>query len=310
MQQTQVSSVIPYYQKFLARFPTLADLASASEEEVLALWAGLGYYARGRHLYHAAQRIMNHHQGIFPSTLQDLAELPGIGRSTAAAIAVFSFGTRAAILDGNVKRVLCRHAALSGYPGSTPVNQQLWALAESLLPDTSIEAYTQGLMDLGSTVCLRQRPDCQVCPLSADCQAHAEGRENEFPTKKPRKKVPERCSTFVLVSDGDSVLLQRRPPCGIWGGLLTPPEGSPETVLRQLALECQSIQILPVLKHRFSHFQLNIQPILCYVAKTITFVHDPSWCWQRLDQLQHAALPTPVRKILADLSQHPIQNAL
>ncbi|MBS1197438.1 MAG: A/G-specific DNA-adenine glycosylase [Proteobacteria bacterium] len=301
LQQTQVSAVIPYFQRFLARFPDLAALAAASQADVLEAWAGLGYYARGRNLHQAAQQVMQHHGGHFPPDPAALAGLPGIGRSTAAAIAVFAFGARAAILDGNVKRVLCRHAGIEGFPGLPTVDKKLWALAESLLPDNEVEIYTQGLMDLGSGVCSRRRPDCATCPLSADCIAFAEGRQNVLPSPKPRSKLPERASTFVLITDGRAVLLQRRPPSGIWGGLLVPLEGEPEALLAQLALVSERTQWLPELKHSFTHFRLTMRPVLCQLAKRPQNLNDPSWHWQELAALEKAALPTPVRRILRNL---------
>lgn len=302
LQQTQVASVLSYYERFLSRFPTLADLAQASEEAVLAAWSGLGYYARGRHLHQAARQILTRHDGHFPSSLSDLMKLPGVGRSTAAAIAVFSFGARAAILDGNVQRILCRHAAIDGYPGNSRVRQQLWLLAESLLPLDSVASYTQGLMDLGSLVCRRQKPLCALCPLASDCQAHAAGRENEFPVRKPRPKIPVRECTWVLICHHQSVLLQRRPSTGIWGGLLTPPEELPDSLLAA-GVACPAPLNLPPVQHRFTHFQLNIQPVLYLMPSAAQLKLDDHWRWQALTDLAEAALPTPLRTILAALPQ-------
>jgi len=298
LQQTQVAAVLPYYQRFLERYPDLSTLAAASLDDVLQTWSGLGYYARGRNLHQAAQQVMREFGGCFPSDPAALAELPGIGRSTAAAIAVFAFGARAAILDGNVKRVLCRHAGIEGFPGLPAVEKKLWVLAESRLPGQEVEAYTQGLMDLGSGVCLRHRPVCTDCPLSADCIAFVEGRQNDLPSPKPRSKLPERTATFVLITDGRAVLLKRRPPKGLWGGLLVPPEGDPETILGELGFVSEGAHALPELKHRFTHFQLTLRPVVCPLAVRPTGPDHASWHWQELGALEQAALPTPVRRIL------------
>lgn len=301
LQQTQVSAVIPYYRRFLARFPDLAALAAAPLEDVLECWAGLGYYARARNLHRCAQQIMQTHAGVFPAQATRLAELAGIGRSTAAAIAVFSSGERAAILDGNVKRVLCRHAGIEGFPGSSAVAKVLWELAERLLPEDEIEAYTQGLMDLGATLCTRSRPACANCPLANDCQARLSARQSLLPTVRSRPALPERQTTFVLISDGERVLLQRRPPSGIWGGLLVPPEGEAAAILLQLGLPPQPGTVLTSLTHSFSHFRLHITPILCQVAPILMQLHDPCWHWLEIASAGQAAVPTPVRKLLARL---------
>jgi len=296
LQQTQVATVIPYYQRFLASFPDVAALAAAPVEAVLEQWAGLGYYARARNLHRGARQVVTEHGGRFPESPAQLAELPGIGRSTAAAIATFAFGQRAAILDGNVKRVLCRHFAIEGFPGATAVDRSLWALAESLLPEDGIEAYTQGLMDLGATLCTRGRPRCGYCPLAADCLACRDGRQAELPQAKPRKTVPERNSIFVLITDGQRLLLQRRPPSGLWGGLLVPPEGEPGQVLAHLGLQAHSQCELAPFKHAFSHFRLTLRPVLCEVTAAPT-ASEPGLEWVALAQAATAGVPTPVRKL-------------
>lgn len=301
LQQTQVSAVIPYYQRFLARFPDLATLAAAPIDDVLEHWAGLGYYARARNLHRCARQIMENHGGVFPTQSATLMELSGIGRSTAAAIAVFSAGERAAILDGNVKRVLCRHAGIEGFPGNSVTEKQLWNLAESLLPLTDIEAYTQGLMDLGATLCTRSSPDCPHCPLSEDCVARQSGRQHLLPTPKSRPALPERQTNFILICDGQRVLLQRRPPTGIWGGLLVPPEGDPATVLPHLGVPVLALTELPKLIHTFSHFRLHITPLFCRISDLPAALHDSSWHWQAIAEADQAALPAPVRKLLARL---------
>lgn len=300
LQQTQVAAVLHYYQRFLERFPDLASLAAASLDDVLQAWSGLGYYARGRNLHRAAQQVMREFGGRFPSDPETIAQLPGIGRSTAAAIAVFAFGARAAILDGNVKRVLCRHACIEGFPGQPKVEKKLWALAESLLPQREIAAYTQGLMDLGSGICTRRQPDCAHCPVASDCRAHITSRQADLPTPRPRPQLPERTATFVLITDGRAVLLQRRPPKGLWGGLLVPPEGDPKTILGELGFVSEGIHVLAELKHRFTHFQLTLRPVVCLLAVRPAGPKGASWHWQALDTLEQAALPAPIRHILRD----------
>lgn len=298
LQQTQVATVIPYYQRFLASFPDVAALASAPIEQVIEHWAGLGYYARARNLHRCAQQIVAVHGGIFPKTAAELAELPGIGRSTAAAIAAFSFGQRAAILDGNVKRVLCRVFGISGFPGSAPVDRKLWELAETLLPESAIEAYTQGLMDLGATLCTRGTPLCPACPFGEDCVARRDGRQKELPEARPRPKIPERTSTFVLITDGTHLLLERRPPSGLWGGLLVPPEGEVDQVLAARGLTVSERQNLPTLRHAFTHFRLTLQPVLCHLPSQPAMVGESGQVWIALDAAVNAGVPTPIRKLI------------
>lgn len=301
LQQTQVATVIPYYQRFLERFPDVAALAAAPIEAVIELWAGLGYYARARNLHRCAQQIATVHRGKFPNSAAELSELPGIGRSTAAAIAAFAFGQRAAILDGNVKRVLCRYFGIEGFPGQTKVDRSLWALAESLLPENGIEAYTQGLMDLGATVCTLRRMRCNACPLATDCLALSEGRQHSLPTARPKPDVPQRESQFVLFSDGQHILFERRPPSGLWGGLLVPPEGTPETLAQHLGLTVHSKKQLPALKHAFTHFRLTLHPVWCEVAP-VQALNAPGNEWIAIERAADAGVPTPIRKILRQVA--------
>lgn len=301
LQQTQVATVIPYYQRFLTSFPDVASLAAAPIESVIEHWAGLGYYARARNLHHCAQRIVTDFAGRFPNDAGQLNTLPGIGRSTAAAIAAFAFGQRTAILDGNVKRVLCRHFAIAGFPGSSAVERDLWDLAETLLPETDIESYTQGLMDLGATLCTRSRPRCGDCPLATSCIACRDGQQNEFPATRPRKAVAERRSGFVLISDGQRLLLERRPPSGLWGGLLVPPEGEVAQVLSKLGLQLLKQRELPPLRHAFTHFRLTLLPVLCEVAPTAN-VGEPGLEWIALDRAADAGVPTPIGKLLRQVA--------
>lgn len=301
LQQTQVSAVIPYYRRFLERFPTVEALARADAETVAEYWAGLGYYARARNLHRCARQVVAERNGAFPTRAAELATLPGIGRSTAAAIAAFASGERAAILDGNVKRVLCRSFGIEGFPGQRSVEQDLWRLAESLLPATDMAAYTQGLMDLGATLCTRSRPRCPNCPLAADCVAHRHDRQQELPAARPRPPVPDRHGSFLLISDGTHILLQRRPPTGIWGGLLVPPEGAPGPLLSALGLAPAACRELPGLQHRFTHFRLTIAPLLFRVADRPPATHAPGWEWLPLDRVERAALPPPFRRLLRHL---------
>jgi A/G-specific adenine glycosylase len=308
LQQTQVDTVIPYYQRFLDRFPDLSSLAAADVEAVMALWSGLGYYARARNLHHAARRIVEVHGGQFPRSAAEIATLPGIGRSTAAAIAAFAFGERGAILDGNVKRVLCRVFGVAGFPGEKAVENRLWDLAESLLPDTGIGAYIQAQMDLGATLCTRSRPACGRCPLQPDCVAWREGRTAELPGARPKKTLPRRqVQVAVIVHDGQ-VLLQRRPPAGIWGGLLALPE-LPETATdpadwarQQLGLACRPGATLAPLRHAFTHFVLDLQPLLLEAEGRAARVQEGDQVWLELGAHDAAALPTPVRRILDALA--------
>ena len=312
LQQTQVDTVMPYYQRFLARFPDLAALAAAPVEDVMALWSGLGYYARARNLHRAAQVLVQAHGGSFPRSAAAIATLPGIGRSTAAAIAAFAFGERAAILDGNVKRVLCRVFGVEGFPGDKAVENRLWALAESLLPTGDIGTYIQAQMDLGATLCTRARPACARCPFAADCVARRDDRVAELPAKKPRAALPRRSARVAVIRHGTAVLVERRPPSGIWGGLLALPEIPADSadahawVAQRFGLQCNAGAALAPLTHAFTHFVLELQPLQLNLAPTATtpaaVADDGALQWLALDALADAALPTPVRRILTALS--------
>jgi A/G-specific adenine glycosylase len=306
LQQTQVGAVIPYYQRFLARFPDVMSLAASDEDEVLTLWSGLGYYARARNLHRAARTIAQQHRGIFPTDHATVCSLPGIGRSTASAVCVFAYGARHAILDGNVKRVLARHFSIDGYPGERPIESQLWALSESLLPTAALEAYTQGLMDLGASVCVRRRPRCGLCPVSQTCVALREQRTDELPSPRPSKPLPERSTTMaILVSQGE-VLLEKRPAPGIWGGLWCFPEMEAgrlsEECMSRFSLAVQNVERLAALDHGFTHFRLRIQPMLVRVARN-PGVQEPGRLWLSIDDARGAAIPVPVKKILGALAR-------
>lgn len=309
LQQTQVATVIPYYARFLARFPDVAALAEAPQDDVLALWAGLGYYSRARNLHRAAQQVLSRHGGAFPDTLAELAQLPGIGRSTAAAVAAFGFGARETILDGNVKRVLARAYGIEGFPGERKTESRLWALAEALLPapgDPAIGAYTQGLMDLGATVCVRGTPACPRCPFEADCVAHATGRERALPTPRPKKHVPVRQTLMLVLRDGDSVLLEKRPPTGIWGGLWSLPEAPDQTLLAARSRAhggCCRFERLADFTHAFTHYRLEVAPRLDWrdPAASPAGVAEDRSRWVPLDSLDTLGVPAPVRKLLDGL---------
>ncbi len=303
LQQTQVETVIPYYDRFIARFPDIATLAAADVDAVMALWSGLGYYARARNLHACARQVVHDHEGEFPSTAAQIATLPGIGRSTAAAIAVFAFGERAAILDGNVKRVLCRVFGIEGFPGATAVERALWDRAQSLLPAENVAIYTQAQMDLGATVCTRGTPQCSRCPLAADCIAWRDNRCRELPTPRPRKVQPVRSCQLAVMLHNDSVLLVKRPPRGIWGGLLSLPEIDGDTLDSLppgIAANAESGMSLPTLRHTFTHFILDIHALLWRVdtrGSSLPANHD----WYALETLDTLGLPAPIRRILVAL---------
>ncbi len=284
LQQTQVAAVIPYYERFLARFADVRVLAGASQEEVLRLWSGLGYYARGRNLHAAAGAIVA--QGGFPRTQEGLAALPGVGRSTAAAIAVFAFGRRAAILDGNAKRVFARHFGVEG-------DEAQWRLAQSLLPQRAVRTYTQALMDLGATVCTRSKPACGRCPVAARCVARRENRIHELPARRARPPLPLRHATWYVLLRHGQVLLERRPGAGLWGGLWT----FPETRLPGAGKPRR----LPLVEHGFTHFRLRAQPLLSVVRKATPKAPAPGRMWLDVADAVGAAVPAPVRAVLKGL---------
>jgi A/G-specific adenine glycosylase len=302
LQQTQVATVIPYYLRFLAHFPTLDSLAAAPVEEVMPLWSGLGYYARARNLHRCAQVVVREHGGAFPRNPAAIAALPGIGRSTANAIAVFCFGARAPILDGNVKRVLCRHLGIEGFPGSAAVESRLWEHAESLLPKQHADTYIQAQMDLGATVCTRSRPRCTACPVAATCVALRDGRVADLPAKRPRKALPERKVTLLVLRLGERILLERRPPAGIWGGLQSLPELPDGEAARVYCKKKLGLRVLaaspgPTLTHGFTHFRLAIASLVCDV-EPLPRAAESGLLPLDAARLAQAALPAPVRKLL------------
>jgi len=314
LQQTQVSAVIEYYQRFLKQFPTVAQLAAASSEAVMAQWAGLGYYARARNLHACARSVMLDWNGRFPKDAEGLATLPGIGPSTAAAIAAFCYGERAAILDGNVKRVFARYFALEGDPALRATETQLWQLARSELPSVktcandpeAMARYTQGQMDLGATLCTRSRPRCKACPLNKGCQALQTGRTEELPWPRQRKVLPERTTGMLVAYCDNHILLEQRPDSGIWGGLWSLPEfeasETPEHACKKLGVTPQRLQTLTPFLHVFTHYRLTISPLLARALRAPSAQSDSiTRRWVAFEQLKTLGLPAPVRKLLDGL---------
>ena len=330
LQQTQVGTVIPYFRRFIAAFPDVAQLAAASVDEVLTHWSGLGYYSRARNLHRCAQQVVAEHGGVFPNDPAKLQALPGIGRSTAAAIAALGYGKRAAILDGNVKRVFARCFGIEGFPGEREVERRMWAVAERELPPAAdIAAYVQGLMDLGATLCTRARPRCGDCPLADDCVALATGRVASLPTPRPRKVTPVRRAWLLVYRRAGRVLLEKRPPAGIWGGLWSVPQldgdADPAAAAREgaaaLAMRVTTLQELAPLRHVFTHYRLearvlraDVEPLASRTPavgaqqrvpaaqEPAPAAHEPARRWMALADLPHTALPAPIRLLLAGLA--------
>lgn len=316
LQQTQVQTVIPYYQKFMASFPTVRALAEASQDDVLAHWSGLGYYARGRNLHKAAQKILSDFNGDFPQTFDEIVNLPGIGRSTAGAILSISYGMRTPILDGNVKRVLCRYDAVESWSGEKATEARLWQRADALTPSHRPDDYTQAIMDLGATVCRRSRPLCEKCPVQAECAAKLEGRVAEFPVSKPKKAKPTKYAVLLVALDEQQqIFLQKRPQKGIWGGLWSLPQfDDEEALLRLLADEVNSEQSslpsrpdllkLTQFKHTFTHYHLMIEPIILEVDSMLNMTGK----WMAIHQAVEIGLPAPVRKIIQLVEKDYVKN--
>jgi len=306
LQQTQVRTVIPYYQEFLASFPDVTALADADLDAVLQHWSGLGYYARARNLHRAARLIRDEYNGEFPDELEVVVALPGIGRSTAGAILSLAFNQRHTILDGNVKRVLARHETIAGWPGSTGVARELWAVAECFTPQSNVAGYTQAIMDLGATLCTRSKPDCGHCPVCDDCQARLADTISDHPGRKPRKVKPLRRTTMVLASNNCQVYLERRPEAGIWGGLWSLPELGDRTLDEWcddvLGSSAVDFDAWPVLRHSFSHFDLDIHPVVVRVGSRASKVADgDSEKWHGLEDALPGGIAAPVQKLLDQL---------
>jgi A/G-specific adenine glycosylase len=301
LQQTQVATAIPYYERFLRRFPDVGALAAASLDEVLGLWAGLGYYARGRNLHRAAQAVVTRHRGRLPRSIEGLLALPGIGRSTAGAILALAHGERHPILDGNVKRVLARVFVVRAPPEEA--SKELWRLAERCTPMRRVGEYTQAIMDLGATVCTRANPDCAHCPLARDCGAFAAGLVDQLPARRRRRPRELRRTRMMFVLQDGRVLLRRRPSQGIWGGLWAPPEfadaGAMQSFRARVGAGAAEPRRLPVLRHSFTHFDLDISPWVLRLdgAARVVIAADERWCAPAEDP--PVGLPAPVAKLLA-----------
>ncbi len=320
LQQTQVNTVIPYYQRFMQRFPTVEALAEAETDQVLHLWTGLGYYARARNLHKTAQLIANRYKGEFPHSVEQLKQLPGIGQSTAGAIAALSMHIKAPILDGNVKRVLTRFHAIEGWPEQSKVKSQLWILAEALLPKHDIAKYTQAMMDLGATVCTRSKPLCSDCPLHRDCEAFKQDLIASIPGKKASKTLPVKSVTLlILQNEAGEILLEKRPPSGIWGSLWSLPEGLPASSNETEAPGSSHLPVrvkgakpveLDKIRHTFSHFHLDITPMhLGFASNSNAVMDSQSWLWYPLDHSLEVGLAAPVKKLLSQLANGSVTKA-
>ena len=306
LQQTQVQTVIPYFERFMQRFPDVVSLANAEQDEVLQRWSGLGYYARARNLHRAAKSVRDEHDGVFPDTLEAVGGLPGVGPSTAGAILSLAFDQRHAILDGNVKRVLARHEAVEGWPGTSSVAKYLWEIAEQNTPTNRTAAYTQAIMDLGATLCTRSKPACERCPVATDCVALEKGTVTLFPGRKPKKDKPLRATTMVIARHDGCVYLERRPEAGIWGGLWSLPEVEGDAVenwcQERLSTAAADTNAWETLRHSFSHFNLDIQPIVVRVAAPLSKVADSRDArWHRLGDELPGGVAAPVNKLLEKL---------
>lgn len=314
LQQTQVATVIPYFERFLARFPDFRALAAAPIDDVLALWAGLGYYARGRNLHAAACRIVAVHGGEMPRDFEAVQALPGIGRSTAAAILAQAFGDRHAILDGNVKRVLARHAGIEGWPGTPAVSTRLWQVAERHLPQARLADYTQAIMDLGATLCTSRAPACTRCPLAADCVALREQRVAALPTPRPARERPLRSAQLLVIENAaGELLIERRAPAGIWGGLWCLPVAEAGEPVADLLGARYGLDIvddprpLPAFRHAFTHFELELQPLRLRVGdQAVALREREAQRWINIHRAELPGLPAPVLQFLKRLQQeHP-----
>ncbi|KAA6046547.1 A/G-specific adenine glycosylase [Pantoea sp. Bo_7] len=312
LQQTQVATVIPYFERFMARFPTVRDLAAAPLDEVLHLWTGLGYYARARNLHKAAKQVVDQHGGEFPPDFTAIAALPGVGRSTAGAILSLSLGLHFPILDGNVKRVLARCYAIGGWPGKKEVEKQLWQISEAVTPAQGVSQFNQAMMDLGALVCTRSRPKCEICPLNSGCEAYASQSWADYPGKKPKVTLPVRSGWFLLMQNGDNVWLAQRPPTGLWGGLYCFPQFSSEDALREWLTQhgiSGALQQLTAFRHTFSHFHLDIVPMWLAEPSAGSLMDEAGGLWYNLAQPPSVGLAAPVERLLHEL-RHPQQLSL
>ncbi|MFC3095258.1 adenine DNA glycosylase [Alteromonas sediminis] len=302
LQQTQVTTVIPYYQRFMQRFPTIHSLATAPIDDVLHHWTGLGYYARARNLHKAAIQIVEDHTGVFPEQIENVMALPGIGRSTAGAILSIASGQSHPILDGNVKRVLARYFAIEGWPGKKPVENALWEKASQLTPTKRTGHYTQAMMDLGATLCTRSRPKCDLCPLQQSCLAYAQGRQSEFPGKKPKKVLPAKQAHLMVLQCANRVWMQQRPPAGLWGGLWSFYQQDTQHAVFEWSKYWNLIDTptqFDAFRHTFSHFHLDITVWHCHIRDVQThFVTEDNSRWVALDEQESIGLAAPTKRIL------------
>lgn len=307
LQQTQVATVIPYFERFIASFPTVVDLAKAPIDDVLHLWTGLGYYARARNLHKTAQIIAEKFSGTFPSQFDDVLNLPGVGRSTAGAILSLSQKQHYAILDGNCKRVLARYFAIDGWPGVKTVENKLWDLAEKVTPKQNVDQFNQAMMDIGATICTRSKPKCTLCPLSKNCIAYSTNNWQAFPAKKPKKTIPTKTAYFLILADKNKIWLNKRPPAGIWGGLYCFPQFGhydelKEWLNKQNIVATELTQLI-AFKHTFSHFHLDIVPIYCQIKRYQGCLDDSNGFWYDFNDPPKIGLATPVNNLLKQLSQ-------
>lgn len=312
LQQTQVATVIPYFERFLEEFPTVRVLAAAPVDAVLRHWSGLGYYARARNLHQAARQIVNQHRGALPADIATLSALPGIGRSTAGAILALAHGLRHPILDGNVKRVLARYHGVAGWPGQTTVAKRLWELAEHHTPEQRVADYTQAIMDLGATRCSRGQPNCEDCPLRPGCAAFAAGRQSDYPGARPRREMPVRATRMLMIRNAEGgILLERRPPAGVWGGLWCLPEcpaGADATqwCREQLGIETRPAGTLARFRHTFSHFHLDIAPLVLDLTGSAEAISDcGAQVWFNPGKPVRLGIPAPVQRLLEQVSVQP-----
>ncbi|MGJ8679185.1 A/G-specific adenine glycosylase [Paraglaciecola sp.] len=309
LQQTQVKTVIPYFQKFMQSFPSVISLANATQDEVLHHWTGLGYYARARNLQKAAQIIRDEYQGSFPDKLEQLIALPGIGRSTAGAILALACNQHHSILDGNVKRVLARYFAVEGWPGNKKVETELWEFADKLTPANRTADYTQAMMDMGATLCSRSKPNCDACPLAQDCLAFVQGRQAELPHKKPKKEIPEKSTIMLIPMWQQQVLIYKRPPSGLWGGLwgFHEVESTKQIIPQAQKLgffDIQQSELTPF-RHTFSHFHLDITPVILHLSQQPDGqIMEDNQMWFDLRAPQNVGLAAPTKKLFSTISKN------
>ena len=311
LQQTQVATVIPYFERFMQSFPTVRDLAAAPLDDVLHHWTGLGYYARARNLHKTAQHVVTELQGQFPDNVTALIELPGIGRSTAGAISSIAFNNQASILDGNVKRVLARFSATEGWPGKREVVEKLWLIAETFTPLERIADYTQAMMDLGATLCTRSSPNCSECPLISSCIAYKQGNPKDYPGKKAKKKLPVKTAYFLILrNELGELLLEQNPPAGLWGGLWIFPQCETETELTELyarlGVESDSQEMQEAKRHTFSHFHLDYKPIHATVAQggssASMVAESTNHVWYNPQKPLSLGMPAPIKALLSNIA--------